>query len=471
MDLYVILATLFRCGLFALAGVAVFSVVCWGGYWIYKHIFHGTARLRVSQWIVLFLLFGWFFLVLGITTFSRGANFTGEINLSLFSGYVNAWNQWSYSEFQLIIFNMLMFSPLGFLLPYLTERGKRFSFVCLISFVTTLVIEILQFVSGRGIFELDDLFHNFIGSVFGYFISSFLVACIQKKTFAWKFFARALVLPGIYSIGFIVTLAVYHHQPFGNIPILPVQKQDMSAVSIQNDAELLEQDGKASVYQNANADNSQYSQTLRSALEELTGTQFKSSAHADGNNKLFVSKNSNTQLIIFSNNSGWVYTTWEEDTIQLDQATVKKKQQQIEAWLKKYRLLPESAVCSVQDDFILRWDVPPVDPTTCPRDFVSGSLLVQFNSQSDISSISYFVIYNKYIDLFDIQSEKEAYGKILEGNFQQYIPFEQGDLLFVENCTLDYVYDTKGFFRPVYRFSGYVNNPDQFWEASVDAMA
>ncbi len=33
--------------------------------------------------------FVWLLLVLGLTTFSRGANFDGSVNLSLFSGYIN----------------------------------------------------------------------------------------------------------------------------------------------------------------------------------------------------------------------------------------------------------------------------------------------------------------------------------------------------------------------------------------------
>ena len=35
---------------------------------------------------------------------------------------------------------------------------------------------------------------------------------------------------------------------------------------------------------------------------------------------------------------------------------------------------------------------------------------------------------------------------------------------------MDYEYDTKGFLRPVYRFSGYVNEPENIWQATVSAM-
>ena len=109
MDIYTILSTIFKYSLLALGGIAALVPLYAVGFLIYKKVFHGTKKLRIGQWISPILLSGWLLLVLGLTTFSRGANFGGSINLSLFSGYVNAWHEWSYTELQLIIFNMLMF--------------------------------------------------------------------------------------------------------------------------------------------------------------------------------------------------------------------------------------------------------------------------------------------------------------------------------------------------------------------------
>ena len=83
---------------------------------------------------ILLLLCCWLIIVIGITTLSRGSNYARMINLHLLSGYVNAWNKWSLSEFQLIIFNIIMFIPLGFLLPLYNQKLKNFSYVFLASF-------------------------------------------------------------------------------------------------------------------------------------------------------------------------------------------------------------------------------------------------------------------------------------------------------------------------------------------------
>lgn len=470
MDIYVIIITILKYGLLALTGTALPVAFYAGGYLIYKKVFHGTKTLSIQQWVTLVLLSVWLLLVLGLTTFSRGANFTGSINTSLFSGYINAWHEWSYTELQLIIFNMLMFAPLGFLLPFLTKKGEHFSFVCLVSFLVTLFIEVLQFVSGRGIFELDDLLHNFIGSTFGYFVIMFFISCFREKKLKWRLLMRMLALPLIYVIGIGGAIIVYQNQEYGNMSIIPAEKQNMSMVSIENKAELSNQTEKVCVYKNSRANDTQYGGTIAEAIEELTGTEFKQTAHVDGKNKIFVSKTSNTQLTVFANNDGWTYTIWEEEKAALTEKEALLKGKKIEGWLNEHNLLSKNAVFSVQNNSILRWDVPTSEEIYPQESFASGYIMVEFNKNGEISNFHYFMIFNEYIKSVDVISEKEAYLEILDGNFEQYAPFEKGDILVVQDCILSYEYDTKGFLRPVYRFSGYINETDRFWESSVSAM-
>lgn len=80
---------------------------------------------------------------------------------------MNAWNKWSISELQLILFNMLMFVPLGLLLPLLLRKAEAFWVTFLVSLSTTVGIEIIQLMTGKGIFELDDILHNLIGDLQG----------------------------------------------------------------------------------------------------------------------------------------------------------------------------------------------------------------------------------------------------------------------------------------------------------------
>ncbi len=86
-------------------------------------------------------------------------------------------------------------------------------------------------------------------------------------------------------------------------------------------------------------------------------------------------------------------------------------------------------------------------------------------------SFYYQINWNEYVATEKITSAQEAYEQVELGNFEQYLPFEPGDVLYIDGCELGYVYDTKGFYRPVYRFSGYINSPDNLWVANIPAMA
>lgn len=114
MDIVAIFQQIFQWSVPALIGGIALVLLFVAGYLIYKKGFHGEKAFPKAQVISAFLLCCWFILVLGLTSLSRGANFTGSFNIDFFSGYISAWNHWSVSELQLILFNMLMFAPLGF---------------------------------------------------------------------------------------------------------------------------------------------------------------------------------------------------------------------------------------------------------------------------------------------------------------------------------------------------------------------
>lgn len=68
----------------------------------------------------------------------------------------------------MLIGNIAMFLPLGFFLPFVTERvNKKNIFV--VSIAVPFIVELLQMIFGRS-FDVDDLICNFIGIVAGFFI-------------------------------------------------------------------------------------------------------------------------------------------------------------------------------------------------------------------------------------------------------------------------------------------------------------
>lgn len=68
----------------------------------------------------------------------------------------------------MLLWNIAMFLPLGFFLPFVVEKVNRKN-IFVVAIVVPLGVEILQMIFGRS-FDVDDLICNFIGIVIGFFI-------------------------------------------------------------------------------------------------------------------------------------------------------------------------------------------------------------------------------------------------------------------------------------------------------------
>lgn len=64
--------------------------------------------------------------------------------------------------------NIIIFSPLGFLLPIIFSNLNKIKKILPIVFISSLIIELIQLFTGFGIFDIDDLILNTIGGVIGY---------------------------------------------------------------------------------------------------------------------------------------------------------------------------------------------------------------------------------------------------------------------------------------------------------------
>jgi hypothetical protein len=181
MDFNRILSTIMPYASLAAGVGGIIFCIALTGYRFYRKR-GGTCKLTNVQGAAVFLLVAWMTLVVGLTILDRGADYGGQVNYWLLSGYVTAWNNRSLIEFQFIVFNMIMFMPLGFLLPLLEKRLRRYVPILLISVMVSLCVETAQLLTARGIFDLDDILHNTLGSLAGYrLIDAVLISLKQKK--------------------------------------------------------------------------------------------------------------------------------------------------------------------------------------------------------------------------------------------------------------------------------------------------
>ena len=108
------------------------------------------------------------FVVLSATIFYRFPSMERSPIYPLFYSYRDAWIRWSPDSWRNILLNFCMFLPLGILLPLGFQSLRQGWKILVLSFGSSLVIELLQLVTKRGMFEPDDLLGNAVGALIGY---------------------------------------------------------------------------------------------------------------------------------------------------------------------------------------------------------------------------------------------------------------------------------------------------------------
>ncbi len=109
--------------IFASFGIGILSIVLYFGYSvIYKKKMKCKKSFCTKQTIFGTLILIYLLMVLAVTFLSRGSNYPSSMNLHLFSSYRQAWNTFTLLNWQFVILNIIMFVPLGILLPLFHKR-------------------------------------------------------------------------------------------------------------------------------------------------------------------------------------------------------------------------------------------------------------------------------------------------------------------------------------------------------------
>ena len=85
-----------------------------------------------------------------------------------------------------VIPNVMMFIPLGVFIPAVFARLRKFQWAILALFLTTLSIELTQFVIGRAA-DIDDIIANLLGGLIGFSLFALANHLLRNKQ-AWKTF-------------------------------------------------------------------------------------------------------------------------------------------------------------------------------------------------------------------------------------------------------------------------------------------
>ncbi|MEE3420189.1 MAG: VanZ family protein [Lachnospiraceae bacterium] len=121
------------------------------------------AKKEVKRRTAQAIFISYIFLVLYITMFSRELGSRGIISLTLFE----TWGHSPEEHFNFIS-NIVLFLPMGFLVPFIWDRG--FFATAGIGLLASLAIETVQGITRLGFPQIDDVMTNTMGAMIGWIV-------------------------------------------------------------------------------------------------------------------------------------------------------------------------------------------------------------------------------------------------------------------------------------------------------------
>lgn len=151
----------------------IFEIIIagWVGYRVIRFLTAGKTSIVREALVNLFFLYASF--VFHVTTFPMNivlyAFDHNDANLVPFVGTIRMLRYINQPRVvENLLGNLVLLAPLGFLLPVLFKRARRFWQVLVIGFLVSLSIELFQLVLSVRIFDIDDILINSLGVVLGF---------------------------------------------------------------------------------------------------------------------------------------------------------------------------------------------------------------------------------------------------------------------------------------------------------------
>lgn len=388
---------------------------------------------------------GYLALVFFVTNL-RVSGMSREVNLHLFRGWREALNDFSQQGWLNVLLNIAMFCPFGFLLPLLRSGCRRWYVTIPAGFGFSLVIELLQLIFARGVFDVDDLFCNTLGATMGFFgIMLLLEACGKRWKPALAWLCMTLVsLGGVGSVFF-----AYLGQEFGNLPQAPAYTVSTRGTVWTVGCELPALGGWMPTYKTQTRSNADCD-AFAERFQEMAQVEFEDISYYQEAAYYMNHGSENGAHFLFVHylDQGYEYSAiYDTEPVwaDTDRETLLKA-------LEKYPLtIPESAEFETEGDGWHRFAVS--EPGRGQVAYL-GALRVRYGADGLVREIDNQLMACEYYRDVEVISPEEALTRLQEGKFNDEGYFERKSPAAVSllTCTLEYRVDTKGFYQPVYVF-------------------
>lgn len=441
--------------------IAVIAGILIGYRILYKTLLKGKKDIRIGQ-LALYGVFACYLAVVcGATLLRRGKMWGDMTQLHLFYAYKEAWNTFSTLDWRYIILNILMLVPFGFLFP-IVFGGKRkekcegneqrpgvFWKTYVAGFLFTLFIESVQLVLKRGIFDVDDIFNNLLGTMIGYGfyrIWCVIVSCIkkQKKRLLPLFLYQ---IPLVLTAGaFAMMFITYANQELGNLKSEYIYQR--KNVTVEGDVDYSDVESAVPVYR-VHVGNADESRKFAEEFFAALGTEIdESRTDIYDETAVYYDNGSHSVWIDYVGNV-YSYTDFNamfgENKAEMNPEA---SEEEIRDALEKFNItIPKEAVFENQGDgnYAFHADKILIDSILYDGDiscsYTDNQVITDFTNR--------MTAYEPYKD-FAVISEKEAFEKLRAGKFN----WGNNDAFGIKviGAELDYETDSKGYYQPVYRF-------------------
>ncbi len=442
-----ILRLLHQAGVLAVlaAGLCVVGILI--AYAIFRKVTKGEKKFPWGKVLLLGLLVGYVVILLYATIFRFPGGGFRDASLHLFRGWREAWNGFTTQLWLNVLLNVAMFVPLGILLPLLTKNYRRWYLTLAEGFGTSLVIEVIQYITARGLFDVDDLFNNTLGAMIGY---GLLMVCLTLFGKEKKTISRILGYAGVpvaFAVAMIGIFAGYHFKEYGNFRDAASFTANTSGVTWELAYTPEQIDATVTVYK-AESFSKKTCDVFGAEFAEKLRITFPNTYYYDGLT-IFANHSTGDFLHVYYHDGSYEYSVGNVDGhipyAEADETTLR-------GLLEPYGLIiPESAVITYDGDGKHTITVMEAE---AGDSIISGTLTCYVREGDLLDRYdNHLLTMTKYKDV-EILTPEEAYSELRKGKFSYGDSFEYyaPENVTVLSCELQYQTDTKGFYRPVYMF-------------------
>lgn len=433
-----------------IAGVIAIGIILFIGYFvIYRKLLKGNRRFTRKQLLVGGLLIVYIIMVLGVTLLNRVPIHRRMINLHFLSSYREAWNNFSIRHWQFVILNIVMFLPLGIILPILHSNFRKTRWTIGAGLMFTMSIESLQLMTSRGSFVLDDMFNNVLGVIIGYGIImgilTLLIAQKKKVVKVLAYFSPLLIV----IIIFIGIFTVYNLQEFGNLSISPSHRINMKNTQVTLNVELDDEKLSQPIYQAPVYTKESAKDFVIEFFQKLDIDTSNLEVDAYSDNAIFwVRGNPSYNLWVNYMDGSYSYADFSGYDEYMEHMDA--QEEVLVEILGEYGIqIHEGARFNKRDIGSYDWTV---EENIIDNQLIDGYLYAEHFNDGTIKQIrNNLIVYNK-IRSVPIKSEIEAYQEILNGKFSVFYSGNNMGAIIINGVKLGYHLDSKGFYQPVYLF-------------------